>query len=375
MVGGLDMAYFLGYKQYGRLKPIELIDEKGEKVPDKLLDIMRFTTSFETEQDLKNYLIDRFLIEDFSVNLNYLISKGPKKQRRYEVIKMGDTLYLSKAAKYLSASYLKKYVDDHKYDFDFLSHLLGFYLKKYGILNLAVKIFTEQTYNYQTLSDLLDSLLKNNFSQDLKKYLLRIKEFIDSPEVVDIYGNISLTEAENSFFQSLLDNLNYTISQDDDDIRCFVNFFKARYNFPAIPAIQVLEKINSMCHYITTVGMDNFERYDEDDSLRSQCEKFVSLILYTYDSKTNDYKKVNGKYKVNERNLCDLAMFIASYEEYIDSLTSSVHYSSTTPTTDDAVEEDDDKEEFLEESDFARYGVSSEDYGYKLSYGDGNNKW
>ena len=34
MVGGLDMAYFLGNKQYGKLKPLELIDENGEKIPN-----------------------------------------------------------------------------------------------------------------------------------------------------------------------------------------------------------------------------------------------------------------------------------------------------------------------------------------------------
>lgn len=375
MVGGLDMAYFLGNKQYGRLRPIKLVDEKGEKIPDKLLDILRFTTSFETEQDLKDYLMSRFLIEDNSANLCYLISKGSKDKRYYEIIKQGDTLYLSEAAKYLSPPALKKYMDDHKFDSAFLSHLLSFYLKKYGLLNLAIKRFKEKTYKYEDLSNNLNSLLQINFSQDLKRYLLKIKDLIDDQSAVDIYGNISLTDAENAYFQSLIDNLHYNISQDDDDIRLFVNFFRSMYRFPIIPAIQVLENISSICHYITTVGTSDMDNYEEYENLRSQCDKFVSLIIYTYDRITNDYVKVNGQYKINERNLCDLAMFIANYEDYIDKITATLSYSSKSQQPSHIIEEDYDREEFLEESDFARYGQSSEDYGYNLHYGDGSNRW
>ncbi len=376
MVGGLDMAYFLGNKQYGKLKPLELIDENGEKIPNKLLDILKFTTSFDTEIDLKEYLSEHFLIENFSANLCYLISKGPKNNRRYEIIRQGDTVYLSDAAKYFDVSYLKKYVDDHKLDGDFLSHLLSFYLKKFGLLSLALKQFNERAYNYAELNNILESLLKADFSQALINHLLKIKELIDCPESVDIHGRVCLTKKEDTYYQSLLDNLYYIISQDDDDVRRFVNVLKGRYRFPAIPAIQILEKINSICHYITTVGANNMEEYDEDDNLHTNCEQFVSLLLYTYNPQTNDYKKVNGRYKVNERNLCDLAMFIANYEEYTDSINIVVRNTySAPPTTTAFDEEEEEREEFLEESDFRRCGQSSADYGYNLRYGDGNNEW
>ncbi|MDE6141684.1 MAG: hypothetical protein K2G03_03680 [Bacilli bacterium] len=373
------MAYFLGNKQHGRLKPIELTNEKGEKIPDKLLDILRFTTSFATEHDLKDYLMDKFLIEDFSANLCYLISKGPKNNRRYEIIKQGDTVYLSDASKYLSSAYLKKYIDEHKFDINFLSHLLGFYLKRFGLLGLAIKRFSQKTYKHDELRNILDSLLKSSLSQNLEEYLLKIEDLIDDPKSTDIYGNIRLTESETAYFQSLMDNLYYVISQDDEDVRRFVNFFKSRGNFPAIPAIQALEEIISICRYINTVGTDNMEGYYEAENLRSNCEKFVSLLLYTYDPSKRDYKKVNGKYKINERNLCDLAMFIANYEDYIEQLTATVYYSPIPATTQSAKDfyndADDEKEEFLEESDFARLGISSEEYGYNLRYGDIDKKW
>ena len=118
------------------------------------------------------------------------------------------------------------------------------------------------------------------------------------------------------------------------------------------------------------------EEYDEDDNLHTNCEQFVSLLLYTYNPQTNDYKKVNGRYKVNERNLCDLAMFIANYEEYTDSINIVVRNTySAPPTTTAFDEEEEEREEFLEESDFRRCGQSSADYGYNLRYGDGNNEW
>lgn len=371
------MAYFLGNRQYGTLRPIDLVDEKGEKIPDKLLDILRFTTSFATEQDLKDYLMEKFLIDSFSAKICYLISKGPKNNRRYEVIKQGDTLYLSEAAKCLNPSYLKKYISDNKFNAEFLSHLLGFYLKKYGLLNIAIKRFAGTHYKHDDFCILLDAMLNSNFSENLREHLSKIREYLDDPRSKDIYGNIILTNAENAYFENLLNSTHYIVSQDDEDVRRFVNFFRTRCRFPVVPAIQILEKINSMCHYISTVGADAIEGYDEGENIRSLCEKFIASVLYTYDPTTNDYKKQNGEYKVNERNLCDLAMFVANYEEYIDNITATLSSTPSKEISSNTYEEDDDdeKEEFLDESDFARCGTSSVDQGYRLRYGDGDTQW
>lgn len=376
MIGGLDMAYFLGNRQYGVLQPIDLVNEKGEKIPDKLLDILRFTTSFETEQDLKDYLMEKFLVDNFSAKLCYLISKGPKNNRRYEIIRLGDTVYLSSTAKYLSPSYLKKYVQDNKFNADFLSHLLGFYLKKFGLLNIAIKRFSGIYYKHDDFCVLLDSMLNYNFSDNLKEHLSKIRDFINDPKTKDIYGNITLTEAENIYFEGLLNSTNYVISQDDDDVRRFVNFFRTRCRFPVVPTIQILEKISSMCHYISTVGADAIEGYDEGENIQSLCESFIASVLYTYDSTTNDYKKQNGEYKVNERNLCDLAMFVSNYEEYTNRIVATLNpLTSNVPSNDTYEEEEDEKEEFLDESDFARYGTSSVEQGCRLRYGDGDKQW
>ena len=371
------MAYFLGNKQYGRYKPLTLVDENDEKIPNKLLDILRFTTSFESEVDLKDHLIDKHIIENYSAQLCYLISKGNKDNRYYEIIQLGDHLYLSDAAKFLSASSIKQYLVDHKYSIAFMEHLYSFYLRKFGILNMASQKFESRAYDYQQMSEWLESMLSLSFSEPFKDHLGKILSFINDPKICVKNRYINLTTAEDMYYQELISSTHYTVSEDDADIRKFVNFFKGKCRYPDIPALRHLEKMNSISNYVSSVGTGNIVDYDEQEDIRTYIEKFMASILYTYDQVTHDYKKVGGVYKITERNLCDLAMFLATYEDYINSYDYHIEHISHTPPKKEEEEPSDDeydKEEFLEPGDF-RDDIEIEEHGYNLHYGDGDYKW
>lgn len=95
------MAYFLGYSDYGSYKPIVLHDRNNKKIENKILDVVHFTNSFGCENDLRNYLIERNLIPYHHSELAYLIDKGPKGNKKYEPIKMGNVLYLMDSQTFL----------------------------------------------------------------------------------------------------------------------------------------------------------------------------------------------------------------------------------------------------------------------------------
>lgn len=372
------MAYFLGNKQYGNFKPLVLLDENDEKIPDKLLDVLRFTTNFSSEDDLKEYLLRKNLIDNFSVELCYLISKGNKDNRRYEIIRLGEHVYLADTAKFLSVPYIEQYIKNHKYVEGFMDRLYSFYLKKFGILSMATKKFKNIAVDYEEMQQLIEKMLNINFSEKFKNYLRRISGLLKDSEVKEDGYNIYLTEKEEVYYQSLIANINYQISESDEDVRRLVDFFRGRCNYPTIPTIKNLEQMRNISNYTNTVGIESIDGHDEED-ISIYIKKFISSIMYTYDSTTNDYIKVNGAYKINERNLCDLAMFLSSYEEYITNYENiySPEVASPTQTSNNYTDEDEeyDQEEFLEESDFARNNTSSEEQGYHLHYGDGYNKW
>ena len=370
------MAYFLGNKQYGRYKPLTLVDVNNKNIPTKLLDILRFTTSFESEVDLKEYLIEKHIIENYSAQLCYLISKGNKDNRYYEIIQLGDHLYLSDAARFLNISSIKQYLNDNKYCPAFMEHLYSFYLKKFGILNMAVQRFESRAYDYHQISEWLDSMLSLGFSEQLKDHLGKIRSFINDPKISLKNGYLSLTNAEDMYYQELISSTRYTVSEDDSDISKFVKFFRDKCRYPDIPALRHLEKMNSISNYVSSVGTGNIEEYDELEDIRFYIEKFISSILYTYDQTTHEYKKINGAYKITERNLCDLAMFLATYEDYINSYAYHMEHVSYTNQKDEEETSDDeyDKEEFLEPGDFSGE-LEIEEHGYNLHYGDGDYKW
>lgn len=375
----VTMAYFLGNKKYGKLKPLVLLDENDEKIPDKLLDILRFTTRFSSENDLKDYLLKKNLIDNFSVELCYLISKGNKDNRYYEIIKLGDHVYLSNTSKFLSVAYIKQYINEHRCFEDFIDRLHSFYYKKYGLFNMAVKTFINTSYEYSKMIDLIEKMLGLNFSEYFKKHLRKIMGFLNDPKTKDEHDNMYLNEREEDFYQDLLSATSYEVSQDDGDVRRFVTFFKGKCNYPTISVIRNLEKMSNISNYIESVGTSSIQSYDVEENICTCIEKLISSIIYIYNPVTKDYKKVNGTYKINERNLCDLVMFLATNDEYNQIYENSNSYISNTivqiKQNYPLEENDDDKEEeFLEESDFERLNMNSEEYGYNLRYGDGINK-
>lgn len=368
------MAYFLGIKQYGTLKPIELVDENENKIPNKILDIMHFTTQFNSEDELKEYLLRKRLIANYSVDLCYLISKGNKDNRYYEIINMGDHVYTKSAQSFLSIQNIKQYINDNKYSDGFMDHLYSFFLRKYSLLSMAIKRFTSRAYDYYQLSEWLNEMLSMNFSDDFKNYIDQILNFIDDPKVTVKNRYLSLTKAEEICYQNLIDSIGYVICQDDNDVRKFVNFFKKYIKYPSIPAIAYLEKMHSMSYYHNTFGVQAVDSYDDLEDIRTYVDKFISALLYTYDSSIRDYKKINGVYKVNERNLCDLAMILATYDDYINCIDYHMEYPNTSKNEerDDDYSDEDDKEEFLEPEDFARNDMDYREFGYNLHYGDGS---
>ena len=76
--------YYLGNTENKQYKPIIIPD-----VGTKITDIVKFTTSFADEQELREYLLENNLIKYYDDQLGFLMEEGSKDNRTYKLLPMG----------------------------------------------------------------------------------------------------------------------------------------------------------------------------------------------------------------------------------------------------------------------------------------------
>lgn len=364
------MAYFLGYSDYGSYKPIVLHDRNNKKIENKILDVVHFTNSFGCENDLRNYLIERNLIPYHHSELAYLIDKGPKGNKKYEPIKMGNVLYLMDSQTFFTPGGIRYYCSSNKYDVDFICHLYSFYLKKLGLFNQMKNKLSSIAENPLSLKSYLTSLLNRGMSKAVEDRINVIIDLINSTYVQEFNYYRFFTEKEQICYMNLIDEFYYSLSDSDTDLIHLYNILSKSITFPNIPVIRNIKNIYSVALRVEEIGLDNYQNsYDEYQDIESLWERFIYSIIYTFDPKTKKYKEVDGTKKIQERNLVDLGMFLYGYYQY------QMKYLEPVTRYDDEEEIEDDYEEFLEEEDFARYNTTSEDAGYRLKKSDSEVGW
>lgn len=288
------MAYYLGIKKGIEWKPLKLVDDRGNDVPNEIMDIIRFTLSFENRDAFLKYLIDHQIIEESESEFGYI--KGSLKNREYERITNGHTLYFKDSTSYFSLEEVKEKIERQKYNTAFIDALYAYYLKKHDFLN-KLMYSIEYRRTYENFESFITILLSKPFTEEMKKILLKLRK------------QFKAGESCTHFLEQLHDQLS---SSPADLILLF------QYNYPdkaKIPSLRYLKEIHLLIHQIEEEGLCYLDTVSsEEKSYIKYSKDFLALLLYQYDRKTKEFKVENGTYKVQERNLCDLGMFLYHYD-------------------------------------------------------------
>lgn len=346
------MKYYLGYYDTHEYRPI-----KSAEIGDTLMKVVDYTTSFTSIKKIKEDLFNKRLIPNPTVRIDYVIEKGPKDNKSYHILNSTDQIYTLEAKRFFDVATLKESLSSEANNSEFVALLNSKYIKKYGYIN-----------------NILAYLLNLNES-DLELILVKVKKIVLSDETKNAIENILnyINEHKGSINYDILDgyieSFIRAIKRNPYDITNMFIFFKKYIGFRTIPAMSYLSRWLQITIDESRNGGDFIDSVEEAANKESALNYFFNEIVYEFDYKKKEYKKENGKRKINYREMFDLGVFVADYyqaiyEEYVESMKSSNKY-----------EEEDDsydgEEEFLEEEDFARIGTTSEDAGYNLRRRDG----
>lgn len=345
------MKYYLGYSNNYTYKPII-----SEKIGDNLKSIVEYTTSFSSISKIKDALVKEGLIPNRGVRIDYVIAKGPKNNKTYHTLNSTNEIYTSDSKKYFEPSSLKMTIDSEIDSSDFVVLLNSKYIKKYGYVNSIFSYL--RSLDEETLKSVLVNLSKICLSSKTKNAIEDTISFLDKNSCAVNYNELSI------YLESIMDS----IKNDPYDITNSFTFFKKYINFRPIPAMNYLYR----CLLITINEATNIDGYldphEELETKESVITKFFNEIVYDFDYVKKEYKKENGKRKINYREMFDLGAIVEEYfrnlyADYVDSIQETV---KTYVIEEQDTSTDDEEEEFLEEADFERMGTSSEENGYNL---------
>lgn len=344
------MKYYLGYYGSNGYVPI-----KDKDIGDSIQQIVEYTTSFSNIQSIKEELCRKKLLPDPKFRIDYIIEKGPEKNRDYHKVNSTDKIYTLDSKKFFDIRLLKEVLDEEANNIDFVARLNSNYIKKYGYLNSIV------SYLYDLYAESLFEII-----QKLKQIALS-KTALDRLEKVEKYITEHKTSVNYEILDGYLDSFLRAIRSNYYDITNLYIFFKRYIDFKPIPAMQKLSQwlqIN-IDEDRTGEGMFMDSPYDLVNK-NGVINAFFNEIVYDFDYTLKMYKQENGQRKVNYRNLFDLAVCVEEYfrelyEEYINA-----EIRTQPPKEDQTSYDYYDKEEFLEEEDFRRIGTTSEEAGYNL---------
>lgn len=332
------MMYYLGYYNNLDLTPINLESTNGS-----ILSVVDYTTKFDNLNSLKKSLLSENKIPSYDVHLCYLIAKGKKGHKYYEEVK-SDRVYTIESSAIFNLDGIKKFITTNKYNEDMIVLLLSAYLRKFGYSSTINQAIKNKCQNATLIIPLLKEIRKvsNESIQKIIDYIINNYYQLSKEEISNrIDYLISLIEASNSYLVNVYLKL------------------KSSVEFRNIPTINYLCNWLRIAHDHNVAASYYQEIPSEYRDIDSEVNSFISSIVYDYDPKTRDYKKVNGKRKINERPLFDLGVIIEPFYKLLyDKYIASVY------ECDD--DEYDDDAEFLCEDDFARCGTTSEEEGIKL---------
>ncbi len=333
------MKYYLGYYDNLDYRPIEL-----EGIDTSILSVIEFTTKFDNLNSLKKYLLAEHKIPNINVTLNYLIEKGPKGNKYYETLKT-NRIYTIESSFLFTLDGIKKFILENKYQEDMIILLFAEYLKKMGYSKTIKESLKNKSQNATLIIPILKEIRKVTSTT--------IQEQINY--IIDNYSKLTRDELANRI-DYLISAFNYSNS---DLVNTYLKL-RPTLNFKNIPVINYIRNWFSIAHDHNEAGSAYYyEIPSEYRDINFEVNSFISAIVYDYDSIKKDYKKVNGKRKIQERPLFDLAVILEPYYKMkYDRYLNTIYREEEDSFDEDA--------EFLDESDFARYGTTSEEEGIKI---------
>lgn len=348
------MKYFLGYYNNHGYVPI-----KDESIGDTLMQVVDYTTSFTSIKKIKEALYNKRLIPSTNVRIDYIIEKGTKANRDYQPISSTKQIYTLESKRFFDVARLKDCLESEQRDPEFIASLCAKYIRKYRYPNHMLTYLLKQDAN--DLLSILKKALSISISEKNKNEIRDIIEYINSH-----IDNINY-DVLDGMIESLINKL----KNDPYDITNMYTFFKRYINFKTIPAMLYLSRwLQIVINESTNVNSDYIDSEYEIVSAVNALTSFFNEIVYIFDYTRKEYKKENGKRKIDYREFFDLAVFVEEYyrklyEEYEEYVEAEQQRKTVVPQVTSYIEED-DKEEFLEEEDFERIGTTSEEAGYNL---------
>ena len=335
--------YFLGHKFEGKYQPLDLEFEKTS-----ILDVIEYTASFFDEIELKEFLLNNKLIENYTDELFYLKEEGKKDNRKYKVIRFGENIVYGSDKMYFNVDYIRNYISNNKYNLDFLDRLMLHYMNKYNVIPLIQNRIKSLFANRGLLVDFLDTL--NEITDEFIGVKERLLSLYDSNELFKL--------------KSELEKLSEQTTLSRDNILSLYRYFRKQLDLPYGITLNYLNQLFSLTSAANRAGIDEYEsNYQNKRALEVVIENLLTSIVYKYDSKNKCYKLENNKFVVYQRNLVDIGLFIMLYEEKRFKAIQNEKYVYS-----------DEQEEFLEEEDFTRINTTSEREGIKLVLHDDQKK-
>lgn len=363
------MAYFLGIQTPEGLKPLKVYNKNNDVVANSILALVDFTSSFDTSAELLDYLKETGSIEDYNSKLYYLIDKGQKGHKTYSIVPGSSSIIYADNKNNFNPKIIRKKLHNRAFNIYFIEHLYAFYLKKFGIYNKCINYFHVIGSHPYELCKIISELVRYPFSEQVKSHLYQILDILDN--AISRNGVRFFEGNEAKRFYSLLDQLDNVFQNTDRDIIMFSRRLSNNIKTNSIGTLVYLSSLYQMVHNASACK-DNLFPSDRED-LSYYIDQFLDFTIYNYDKKSSSFKTVNGRRKIQERNLFDLGVFLTDYDEYEIYLYQAAVEEKTSPNMDEG-----DHEEFLEEEDFARLNTTSEESGITLRMSDGmkyGNKW
>ena len=345
--------YYLAYGYKYSYIPIDLSHEEffiEPKESRKILNIIKFTTSFTDEKSLKEYLYRKGLIPNVNCQLAYVIKKNNQDDISYQPLLNGKNICTSEERRFFEIDHNFDFIYKHRYNEDFITRLYAFYLRKLGVRSDIYHFFSQPTQRELAINSLKS--LKENYPSSLT--LRYIDMLIESLQEKDDLDN------ETLYFQRLNLFFNSNNLTDQQMISLFSRL-RAYFSKGRLMIFYALEEMYNASRNINEVSDSDGFDYEEDLEFRKALNLFFESALY---KRENYYPR-----QIQQRSLVDLGLFLREYSAYLQ-FVEERRYSSQQHLS---IEQEDEKEEFLEEEDFERYNTTSEEAGYRLRKQDCHN--
>ena len=340
------MKYFLGYRKNNEFVPIKLnMDSSLEKI----VDLVKFTNQFETEEELIEELMNYDTNLNYEDKLYYLKQDGTKGNYSYVPISDG-TIYTSKYNKFFNYNGIYSYIHKNLNNLEFIDSLFNFVIE-----NSNIKVII---YNY------LNSLDRTHFNIFINK-LLKCSIDVDLRILINEYNNMS-NSTDIDIYQKIND-IKRKITDSSTTMKLLYMSSNKDIKFSQAPMfVRHMENLYTRLFNYYRNGDAHLFDYDyyQDISIESQLTYFLHSFIYQKD-RNNKYKIDCNGYKIyNGSILFKLGKFLSQYEDYrlIEEKRITDEFQEEYGIY---INENNLDEEFLTKEDFDRIGIDPEEAGYK----------